>query len=73
MFAVNVVSANSERHYSIASAGEAGWEVKLEEDRTVRWSETYDDWHRVERTRAKMLCEVSELLNSGWTIRTTDV
>jgi len=71
MFDMNVICADRLRHYSISSAGDEGWEARLEEDRTVRWRETYDDWHRVERTLARMQREVSELLERGWTIQPT--
>ena len=68
MFDVNVVSANSLRHYSIAPASAAGWEAKLEENHAVRWREIYEDWHRVERMLARMRQEVSELVEQGWTV-----
>jgi hypothetical protein len=69
MFDVNVVSADRERHYSVAPAGAAGWEIKVEEDRSIRSREIYDDWHRVERMIARLQREVSELLDSGWRIQ----
>jgi len=70
MFDVNVVSENRMRHYSIGRATEVGWEAKLEENHAVRWKETYEDWHRVERTLTRMKQEVSDLLDQGWTIST---
>lgn len=69
MFDLNLVSANRVRHYSIILAGAAGWEATLEEDRAVQWHETYEDWHRVERTLARVEREVSDLLDHGWTIQ----
>jgi len=51
MFALSLRYADHVRHYSIC-AGSAGWEVKLEEDRTLRRFDHYQDWHRVERARA---------------------
>ena len=68
MFDLNIVSHGSVRHYSVALAGVGGWEVTLEEDRSVRWRETCADWHRVERAVARVQREVSELLERGWTI-----
>ena len=70
MFDVNVVSENRVRHYSIGRATEVGWEAKLEENHSVRWKETYEDWHRVERTLTRMKQEVSDLLDQGWTLST---
>jgi hypothetical protein len=70
MFDVNIASAGHVRHYSVVLAGAAGWEAKVEEDRAVCWRETYEDWHRVERTLARVQQEVSELVRSGWTIET---
>jgi hypothetical protein len=69
MFDVNVESAGRVRHYSVVLAGSAGWEVKMEEDRAVQWHETYEDWHRVERTLQRVREEVSELVARGWTIQ----
>ena len=48
MFALSLRYADHVRHYSIC-AGSAGWEVRLEEDRTLRRLDHYRDWHRVER------------------------
>jgi hypothetical protein len=68
MFHLNVMFANRVRHYSVVLAGAAGWEVKLEEDRTIRWCETCADWHRVERMLDRVQREVSELVDRGWTV-----
>jgi len=68
MFDLNLASAGHVRHYTVVLAGEAGWEVRVEEDRAVRSSDTYEDWHRVERSLARVKREVSELLARGWTI-----
>jgi hypothetical protein len=69
MLDLNLVSANCVRHYSVTLTGEAGWEAKTEEGTHVLWRETYEDWHRVERTVARLEREVSELLTNGWTIQ----
>lgn len=68
MFDVNVVTANRVRHYSIALADAAGWEVKLEENHALRWKEHYQDWHRVERMLTRMRQEVSDLVEQGWMV-----
>lgn len=56
------------RHYSITTAQDWGWEVRLEEDNTLRRLDCYQDWHRVERALALFEREVDELTSRGWTI-----
>jgi len=65
MYALSLRFADHVRHYSIC-AGSAGWEVKLEEDRTLRRLDHYRDWHRVERAKALFDREVMELTARGW-------
>jgi len=65
MFAVSLRHAEHVRTYSI-SAGGSGWEVRLEEDRTLQRLEHYTDWHRVERMLARFEHEVLELIEEGW-------
>lgn len=65
MYALSLRYADHVRHYSI-SAGSAGWEEKLEEDRTLRRLDHYRDWHRVERAMAMFDREVMELTARGW-------
>ena len=65
MFAVSLRQAEHVRTYSI-SAGGTGWEVRLEEDRTLQRLEHYTDWHRVERMLALFEREVLELIEEGW-------
>lgn len=69
MFQLNVVSAGHVRHYCVTLAGEAGWEITVEEDQSVRSRETHGDWHRVERCVAQIQREVSELLKQGWRLQ----
>lgn len=69
MFDLNLASAGHVRHYTVVRASESGWEVRVDEDRAVRWRETYEDWHRVERSLARLKREVSDLLARGWTIQ----
>lgn len=66
MFARQLRYADHVRHYSISPGGAAGWEVRLEEDRTVRRLDHYRDWHRVERALALFEREVTELTQRGW-------
>src|SRR5438552_1071025 len=40
--------ADEIRDYSISHAASFGWEVRLEENRTARRLDRYQDWHRVE-------------------------
>jgi len=68
MFSVRLRRANQVRDYRIRDAGADGWEVRLEEDRTVRRLERYQDWHRVERALAMFEREVSDLRARGWQI-----
>ena len=66
MLDVRLVSAEHVRRYSISLAGADGWDITLEEDRALRWKETWTDWHRVERARARVEREVKALLDLGW-------
>jgi hypothetical protein len=68
MFARRLRFADHVRQYSIYSAGLAGWEVRLEEDRKVRRLAHYRDWHRVERAIALFEREVTALTRRGWRI-----
>ena len=53
MFDKRLRHAEHIRHYSITSSEESGWEVRLEEDDTLRRHTYYQDWHRVERAMAR--------------------
>jgi hypothetical protein len=46
----------------------AGWEVKVEEDRTPTRRAFYRDWHRVELALALFQREVAELVGDGWEV-----
>ncbi|MGC4082845.1 MAG: hypothetical protein QM736_12210 [Vicinamibacterales bacterium] len=70
MLDVNVVSAGRIRHYSVALHGIEGWEVTIEENRSLQWREVLEDWHRVERTLQRVRSEVEDLLEQGWTLQT---
>ncbi len=69
MLNISVASASHVRRYSVERNRRGGWEVSLEEDATVRWREIYEDWHRVERTIAKIRREVEALVDRGWTLQ----
>ena len=71
MLAFNLCCANHVRHYAI-SAGSAGWEVRLEEDQTLRRLDHYRDWHRVERAIASFEREVTALVERGWRVQLID-
>jgi hypothetical protein len=73
MYRLSLRSADHVRHYSIVSTGQSGWEVKLEEDETLRRRDLYQDWHRVERALALFELEVSELTAQGWRVAREDV
>jgi hypothetical protein len=49
-----------------------GWEVRSEENRTVRRQVQYDDWHRVERVLERFRQEISELTADGWIVQSTN-
>jgi len=72
MFAINLQRAEHTKRYSISQLKESGWEVKLEEDRELKRSRYYRDWHRVERALAGFRQEVSELTAHGWAIAERD-
>jgi hypothetical protein len=69
MFSIRLQRAEHIRHYSIQPAHYAGWEVTLEEDRTLTRHVRYDDWHRVERALALFRQEVADLAAQGWEVQ----
>jgi hypothetical protein len=72
MFNLRLRHAHHVRHYSITNIGDAGWEVRLEEDRRLSRQFLYQDWHRVERALALFEREVTELTAQGWQIARED-
>lgn len=66
MFDLSVRRAEHIRHYVIRTADPSGWEVRFEEDRTLRRRVYYEDWHRVERALALFERELDELRGEGW-------
>ena len=66
MFAKELVHDGHVRRFSVTSAGQEGWEVRVEEDAAVVRRLCYTDWHRVERALDVMLREVQALVSSGW-------
>jgi hypothetical protein len=66
MFALSLRRDDDVRRYTISSAGSAGWEVRLEENDTLRRLDHYQDWHRVERALKLFEREVTELSEHGW-------
>lgn len=73
MFHRSIQRADHIRRYSIVFAGKFGWEVTLEEDRTLRRRDYYQDWHRVERARALFERELTELTEQGWRLSAEDL
>lgn len=68
MFDKRLRHAEHIRHYSITAGEDRGWEVRLQEDNTLRRHDHYQDWHRVERAMAMFEREVDELTSLGWQI-----
>ena len=68
MFEQRLRLANHLRRYSISAVAPFGWEVRLEEDQEVRRRDHYEDWHRVERAKARFEREVLSLTERGWLI-----
>ena len=69
MFSISLQRADHVRQYSIRSVHDSGWEVLVEEDRTLTHHVRYRDWHRVERALALFRREVDDLIARGWTVR----
>jgi hypothetical protein len=66
MFAKELRQAGHTKRFSISDAGNAGWEVRVEQDSEVVRRVYYTDWHRVERAVLMMSLQVSELEDNGW-------
>ncbi len=69
MFTIRLQRAEHVRFYSIRATEDAGWEVRLEEDRQLTRHVRYRDWHRVERALAMFRREVADLEARGWEVR----
>lgn len=61
MYARIFKRAGETRRFTISDAGDAGWEVREEQDSRVIWRRRYTDWHRVER--AMQVFEMSAKAN----------
>lgn len=72
MFAVCLRHADHVRQYSVSNPSAAGWEIKKEEDRTLRKHVWCRDWHRVERAMDSFRREVEDLTAQGWQIQSND-
>ena len=68
MFRISLCRDENTRRYSISPAGLAGWEVRMEENDTLRRLDLYDDWHRVERALMLFERETTELAAAGWRV-----
>lgn len=71
MLSITLHRAEHVRRYSIQPIRHLGWEVTLEEDRTLKYHTRYDDWHRVERALESFRREVAELTAQGWVVHAT--
>jgi hypothetical protein len=71
MFSVCLRQANHVRQYFVSNRSAGGWEIRSEEDHTLRKHVWYHDWHRVERTLELFRREVAELTAQGWQIQPT--
>jgi hypothetical protein len=69
MYAISLQLADHTKRYSISQLSDAGWEVRLEEDRQLTHRVCYHDWHRVERALAEFQREVGQLRTDGWAVR----
>ena len=69
MFLMCLRFADHVREYSVSARQGGGWEVKLEEDSTLKKHARYRDWHRVERTLVMFRREVAALTAQGWQIQ----
>jgi len=67
MYAKQFRKADETRRFTITDAGDAGWEVREEQDSQVIRSVRYTDWHRVERARMYFLRAAETLAHAGWT------
>lgn len=72
MFDVRLRRADHVRQYFVSNRSEVGWEIRSEEDRTLRKHACYRDWHRVERTLSLFRSEIAELMNQGWHVQSTN-
>ncbi len=66
MFTKELTLAGHRRRFSIASRGEAGWEVRDVRDGQVLKHVCYTDWHRVERAQHIFNILIDELEHDGW-------
>jgi hypothetical protein len=66
MLSIHLRRADHVRHYSIAPSNETGWEMTLEEDRSVTRHARYEDWHHVERAVLVIRGETELLMARGW-------
>jgi len=66
MFLKELCQAGHTRRFSISQRGQAGWEVRDEQDETVLKRVLYTDWHRVERTLQMFNLQIDELESRGW-------
>jgi hypothetical protein len=60
------------RQFTIRDAGDAGWEVREQQDDRITREVHYTDWHRVERALAGFELEAALLERDGWRAERTE-
>lgn len=66
VYARSLRNADQIRTFTIRPARSRGWDVLDEQDSTIVKSIRYDDWHRVERAKARFALEAWLLRERGW-------
>jgi hypothetical protein len=66
MLSIILRKADHTRGFFISGPGDAGWEVKQEQEGELTTHAFYHDWQRVERIAANFRLEVSKLTATGW-------
>jgi hypothetical protein len=54
------------KRFLIQDGGQAGWEVREEQDEKVVRKIQYTDWHRVERAMLTFTAQIGQLEANGW-------
>ena len=65
LLAATLVRADQTRTFHIQRAEPSGWEIAEHEDGRVVRRKHQTDWHRVERTLARYLREITDLREQG--------
>ena len=68
MFSRILTFRGQTRTFVVDALAANGWEVRVEQDRTVIRRVHYSDWHRVERAVDAIERETRELQSLGWRV-----